>query len=121
MGRHGLSEGATRPRGASAAAKTSMTEGGGKRPLWAPARSHGFQPVVRRPDFIISFSSPFRGDGAGGGARAITPPNGHEPNAHREERGALRGPEALVEVNLRNVLSHQRANRDMQDRLLRRG
>ena len=26
---------------------------GGWRPLWAQARSHGFQPVVRRPDFVF--------------------------------------------------------------------
>jgi len=37
---------------------------------------------------------------------------GHEPQAHREERGALRCPEALVEVDLRDVLSHQGADRD---------
>src|SRR6185436_4908016 len=29
------------------------TWGPGKRPLWAPARSHGFQPVVRRPDLVF--------------------------------------------------------------------
>ena len=38
--------------------------------------------------------------------------HGQEPQTHREERGALRGPEALVEVDLRDVLSHQRADRD---------
>jgi hypothetical protein len=35
--------------------------------------------------------------------------HGHEPQAHREKRGTLRGPEALVEVDLRDVPSHQRA------------
>jgi hypothetical protein len=38
--------------------------------------------------------------------------HGHEPQAYREERGALRGPEALAEVDLWDVLSHQGANRD---------
>jgi hypothetical protein len=38
--------------------------------------------------------------------------HGHEPQAHREERRALRCPETLFEVDLRDVLPHQRADRD---------